>query len=333
LWLRGRYADAVAVGYEALELAQGQRLESHAAQVRTHLGLARVINGDMRGLLDLQRSIRAQQGRGRPIPPIAWGNLAYAYSCLGDERRCFAAINHGDEAANRFESIPQSRWLEAMHVFRLYWTGRWSEALQLIETFVTESANGRPHYMEGPCRLRRGLILLARGQEQAALDESEEVLTLARNSRSSLGMEPALAFRARVLLVTGHAKDATVLVEELLGALAERPTLDPGVGVDLADVLQSLGRTSVALRGTVKVPTRWFTATELALQGDLLAAARLYDRIGAEPEAAYTRLKAARNMPSSKLDPGMEAEMDSAMAFFQTAGASAYLAEARRLRG
>jgi DNA-binding SARP family transcriptional activator/tetratricopeptide (TPR) repeat protein len=331
LWLRGEYARALDTSRAAWEMAEQLNAWDRRAQALSHLGLARAIHGDLGGILDLQRSMRHQLDSGLLVPPSSYGNLAYAYACLGNLRGCFKAIAAGSRAASDFQSVHQRHWLEAERVFQSYWTGAWDEALTLADAFVAGLGRRWRHYMQGPCRIRRGLIRLARGDLEGALEESEVALALVHEAGSALGLEPALAFRARVLYEAGDMAEATALTGPLLAALANRPTLDPGVGVDLAIVLATVGGNEAALASKVAFSSRWSEATTAHLQGDLIGAANRYRRIGAQPEEAFLRLQAADRLLAAGRPGAARDQLQIALPFFLRAGATAYRREAEAL--
>ena len=79
--------------------------------------------------------------------------------------------------------------------------------------------------MERACRLARGRIRLARGDLPAALEDADKQLALARMATDPQVLVPALAFRARVALMTGDRDQAGAYASELLAMLAEQAEL------------------------------------------------------------------------------------------------------------
>jgi hypothetical protein len=88
----------------------------------------------------------------------------------------------------------------------------------------------------------------------------------------------------------------------------------------LGAVLHDLGRgdelVSAAAEMTVRTP--WLEAGVAAASGDFTAAADAFERIGADPEAAYARLRAGE-------------EVERALDYFRSVGATAYIREAEAL--
>ena len=77
-------------------------------------------------------------------------------------------------------------------------------------------------------------------------------------------------------------------------------------------------------------PTRWFEAALLYAAGEFETAADRYAEIGAGPDEAYARLRAAERL-LSKSRGEAEAHLARALAFFDSVGAAAYAAEGAAL--
>ena len=62
-----------------------------------------------------------------------------------------------------------------------------------------------------------------------------------------------------------------------------------------------------------------------------LAAAEIYGEMGTGPEEAYARLRAAENLVREGRRAEADAELERALAFWRTAGATAYVREGEAL--
>jgi tetratricopeptide (TPR) repeat protein len=209
-----------------------------------------------------------------------------------------------------------------------YWTGRWDQAVQIADAELAGAASGARHMMKSPCYLWRGRIRLAKGQVDAALDDSERALELAREAGDRQNLDPALAFAARVLFATGRADEAARLTDELLATLPGRP-LNPDLGIDLTVDLISLDRRTEALDQVLA--SRWLEAAQSFVGGDPKHAADIYAAIGSRPDEAYARLEAARQLMVAGTPIEANTELAIALAFYREAGADADLAEAKQL--
>jgi DNA-binding SARP family transcriptional activator/class 3 adenylate cyclase len=327
LLVADRNADALQVARQGLAMARslGDR-DVEAAALGT-IGAARVNLGDLGGIADLERCIALCEADGSSSV-IAWqGNLAFCFALIGDLRRCFAAREAAWEAAERFGSVLRLRWLELERASEHFWSGRWDQAVRVVDSVASDGEDGAPHYMESECRLWRGRIRLARGQLGEALDDAGRALALARDTGDRLNLDPALAFASRVLLAADQPAEAGKLLDELLATLGAR-LLKPELGADLAIDLVELGRPVEALDDVL--PSPWLDAARALAGGDPGRAARTYAEIGSRPDEAEARLAAARRLLPARPAEG-RVELERAMAFFREVGATASLEQAKEL--
>jgi tetratricopeptide (TPR) repeat protein len=143
---------------------------------------------------------------------------------------------------------------------------------------------------------------------------------------------PALALAARVL-VTADAPRANTLASEVLSEWRARDLASSGSDAellpDLAVVLVALGRQAEfpdAIGGTP-----WRRAAAAYASGDFLGAAEQYASIGALPEEAYARLRGAEVLVQEGRRAEADAELEQALAFCRSVGATAYVREGESL--
>jgi DNA-binding SARP family transcriptional activator len=296
--IEGRVEEAVATGREALAMAERLGLREQAAKAASAIGIARTSRGDAGGLADLERAAAMLERDNSPAAANVLINLAAMRAKLGDLQGCFAAQAAAQLVAERFGSAAELRWLEGERVVERYWTGRWDEALDLADAFVAASQGGDAHYLEPSCRFVRGRIRLARGDLPGALEDSASALAVARRTHDDQILDPALAFRGRVLLEDGRGAEAAALTSELLAGLPGH-VLYPEVGVDLAVLLVATGRPAATLDAAGIPSSPWLEATRAFVAGDHHAAATLYTRIGSTPEAIFVH-GAARSRPRTE---------------------------------
>jgi DNA-binding SARP family transcriptional activator len=327
LLIADRNADAMQVAREGLAMARSLGDRNVEADALGTIGATRVSLGDPGGVADLERCIAMCEAIGSSTV-ISWlGNLAFSHALLGDLRRCFTVREAAWEAAEQFGSARGLRWLELERAAECYWSGRWDQAVRVADLVAPDGEEGAQHYMECLCRLWRGRIRLARGQLAGARADASRALTLARESGDRLNLDPALAFQARVLLVSDQAAEAGKLFDELLAGLGGG-LLKPELGVDLAVALVELGRPVEALDEAL--PSRWLEAARAFAAGDPGRAARVYAEIGSRPDEAAARLAAARRLLPTRPGEG-RVELERAIAFFREAGATASLEQAKEL--
>jgi tetratricopeptide (TPR) repeat protein len=327
-----QHVEAFNVARDMLAMAAtlGLRdIESRALEV---IGAARVHDGDVGGIVDLEHAIAISEELGSPGVTATQLNLAYAFAVLGDLGRSFRVKDAARQSAERFGLPRYLRWIELEATARQYWTGQWDEALRAIDPLVAgwAAAAALPqHYLESACRIRRGRIRLARGQLELALQDSALALELARESGDRQNLDPALAFRGRALVVAGREDEAKARINEFLAGLARGP-IEPEVGIDLPIVLDRLNyRREVLNPG---IPSRWLEAAQTFLDGEPKQAARLYAQIGSRPDEAQARLEAAVRALNLGRRAEAEAELTRACNFFRQVAASAFLREAETIR-
>jgi tetratricopeptide (TPR) repeat protein len=327
LLVADRNTDAMQVAREGLAMARSLGDRDVEVDALGAIGAARVCLGDPGGIHDLERCIAMCEADGSS-GVISWqNNLAYSHALLGELRRCFTVREAGWAAAEHFGSARYLRWLELERAAEHYWSGRWDQAVRVADSVAPDGTDGAQHYMECLCRLWRGRIRLARGQLGGAMEDAGRALALARESGDRLNLDPALAFKARVLLATDQAADAAKLVDELLATLGGG-LLKPELGADLPVGLVALGRPVEALDGAL--PSRWLDAARAFAAGDPARAAKLYAEIGSRPDEATARLAAARRLLQGRPAEG-RVELERAITFFREAGASASLEQAKEL--
>jgi hypothetical protein len=160
------------------------------------------------------------------------------------------------------------------------------------------------------------------------------MLELVKDTRDPQVHANALAVAAFVKLCAGQPEAATALVDELLEHMDWRSPstylyVTPLFGV----VLHALGRPGALERRVAgaRARTPWLEAGVAAAAGDFAGAAEVYQRIGARPDEAYARLKAAGTLLAQGRGGEASAQLERALAFFRAVGATAYEREARAL--
>ena len=335
LMLAGKVEQAIGAGRETLAIADHLDLEDMRARALNHLGTSRVLSGDRGGLADLERAVAIAVQGNLPESVEAYVNLGACLVELGDLARGFARQAEGRQAAERFGITGWLRHLRAEQVLEYYWRGRWDLALRHANEFIAESETSSRHYMESTCRLARGRIRLARGDLPAALEDADKQLAFARVATDPQVLNSALAFRARVDLVTGDRDKAGAYARELLAMLVEQAELHAVAewSADLAAVLVGLGRGSNLreFAASRAASTPWLEAAAAFAGSDFERAADQYAGIGSLPDEAFARLQAAKRLLADGRRAEANAQLQRALAFYRQVQASAYLAEGETL--
>ncbi len=337
LMMAGRYEDGIRTGYEGLEIAEDLGLEDLKAHALNSIGISRITLGDAAGIEDVERALAIALEKNLPEAARAHGNLAEMVSnYLGDLPRAFALRAEGRTLAEKFGLPTMVRFLRSELVVERYWTGLWDDALELADELLSEAEAGWSDYMDSQCLLIKARIRLARG-ESGAFADADQALDAARNVGDPQSLYPALAFRARAEVTAGRVEEASTLADDLLSSWAHTPDamLDSHLQsfVDAAEALRALGRGRelIQVAANAHRQTKWIDAANAFVSGDFLRAAKIYADTGSLPDEAFARLRAAEALIRAGRRPEGDRELQRALAFYRSVGATAYLREGEAL--
>jgi class 3 adenylate cyclase/tetratricopeptide (TPR) repeat protein len=334
--LAGEHDDAIRLGREALAMAEELSMDDLRSHALNNIGVARLGIGDKRGLDDLEQSVEISVAANSAESVRSYGNLASTLTSLGQLERAFAMNLEGRRAAERFGLDDPLRWLTAELAWEPYFEGRWDEALEMLDEQMAYFVQN-PYWMEPPCRWLRGRMRLARGDVVGAQEDAQQGLELARLGKDPQVLWPALSFGARAFYTT-DAKRADGLAREVLdeweaAGFAMAGSESEWLG-DLVVPLPALGRQGEFLEAvaqSTKFPTPWRVAAAAYASGDFLHAAEVYEDIGALPDAAFARLRAAESLVGAGRRTEADAELQRALSFWRSVGATAYVREGEAL--
>jgi predicted ATPase/class 3 adenylate cyclase len=328
----GQEENAIGVAREALEMADRLGLDDLRAQALSNIGFARVACGDAGGIADLEGGLAIAVEVGSTESVRAYRVLGAAEHFLGNLERGFELYEQARLAATRYGDAFNTRWLEAARVVEEYWTGRWDEAVQLAEGFVSKSAGGSRHYLASLCHHVRGEIALARGELEQADEDARAALVIGRAAGDSWLLNPALAFAARVEVASNRVDAAAAHADELLADWNESGSVVGYWMADLAVVLLALGRAAdvLAVAASARHSTRWLDAACAHAEGDPYRAAAVYRAMGSRPDEAASRLAASEQLFAAGDPQAAARELESARAFFAEVGANAAVVDCDR---
>ena len=332
--LAGDGEHAIRVGREALAMAEELGLEELQAHALDNIGLGRLGLGDEGGLADLERSIEIADAINSVESARALGNMASALEDLGELDRSFEMREQARLRCERFGLDDWLLWLRGESAWEPYFAGRWDESLATVDDLIAEFAEYR-FWMEMPCRVLRGRMRLGRGDSAGGLEDGERALELAREAKDPQVLWPSLAFCARALADSAPER-ARALIDEFLSGWEAQEWLSHSESFwsfDAAVALRATKRESVFLEGAAhsKWPTPWRRGAVAFVSGDARAAADIYGDIGAGPEEAYARLRAAERLVGEGRRAEADAELERALAFWRAAAATAYIREGEAL--
>jgi DNA-binding SARP family transcriptional activator/tetratricopeptide (TPR) repeat protein len=315
--MAGEHEEAIRAGDEALALCDELGLDEVRATVLHCVGPSHLDAADPEAALAaFEQGIAVAERIDSHELAHGYGNLAEVLSALGDFPGAFQARRTGLEHAERLGLRWYARWLRIQELQELYYAlGEWDELLARAEKYVQERTILATPAYEFTMRVRA-----ARGDTDGALADSMRMLELSRASGDLQALGPALAAAAFGAFAAGERDESTRLVDELTSILNWRSLWTYFWIAPLAVVLHELGRGDklVQAGNEMTVRTPWLDAGVAAASGDFKGAAAAFDRIGAQPDAAYARLRAGE-------------EIERALDYFRSVGAAAYIREAEAL--
>src|SRR5581483_1922972 len=305
-------------------------LDAIKASVLINVGTARVDLGDHDvGLELLERGTEAARAANVPFEIVrGLGNRASALWWIGRLDRPLALWRQALAESEQYGQTGFSRWFRGVGIGAEVESGEWQGALARAGAFIAEIEGGSPHYLASECYRGRALIRLGRGDEDGAVADAEESLDLARRATDPQARFPGQATAAHVFAELGDRDRAVETVADFLAAVESGQRLGYAVSMlyMLAWVVTETGagpRLADALEHHYQ--TMWARAAAAYSRGDPVAAAEVLGAAGAVAPAAYCRLVAARRGDLEQLEP--------ALAFYRSVGASRYVREGESLLG
>jgi len=177
------------------------------------------------------------------------------------------------------------------------------------------------------------LILLARDEGDLGLADGAESLRLAARAADPQLLLPTQAAAAHISCELGDAERAAALAQDFLSHLEARRWLGHELtGAHfLSWTFTTLGRgdeiAAVLAEQTAPVAQAAFAFAE----GDPVRAAEIFGGIGAVTEEAYTRLAAARMLVAEGRRSEADGQLQRALAFYRSVGATRYVREGESL--
>lgn len=252
-------------------------------------------------------------------------NVEVRTALAGDFTLARRLIVEVRELAQRYGYFDLVRFLDgASGITHPYVMGEWDLCLERANAFVRAVEEGSPHYLAANAYGRRGLISLARGDDEAALVDTARALDLARPVEAPQLLFTVLLDAVRVHFETGDETSAKALFDEALANVRELPQL--GFAVFYAHTIawfgRLFGRDAVVeeIFSRTAVKSRWLDSGRAVLVGDLRTAIEILADIDAPAFEAFFRLRS-----------GTEEDLQSALAFYRRVRATRYVREGEAL--
>jgi class 3 adenylate cyclase/tetratricopeptide (TPR) repeat protein len=334
--LADRNESAIAVGRDALRLAEELGLDDISTRALNNVGAARVAAGDPGGLGDLEQSIGLADKMNSAADLIrGYNNLGTMKVLLGRLEEARADMLEAHRIADHYGHRAFTYWAEGGPLLaRPYQRGAWDEVLVQTDAFLA-SLGGGTHYQAASSHVFRGLVRVARGDSAGAVADADMALELARPVGDPQVTCTGLAVCSFIFMSAGEEARARAVLGETLELVRDLQQLG-WVVVELhalAWVARMLGRARELLDAVAGEPLQspWLLAGRAVAEGDFVRAADILGEMGAPALEAFYRLRAAESF----VEAGRRAEADEqlrpALAFYRSVGATRYVREGEAL--
>jgi class 3 adenylate cyclase len=199
------------------------------------------------------------------------------------------------------------------------------------EAFI-EEAEEAPHYLENANRRVRAMIRFARGDTEGALADAHRAAELGRRARDPQAVFPSLSVLAELLLEEGRVDEARAAAEELAtrAKAGERPGFPPR-GSTVFALVTLIGAQRVLELVADGPATSSKDAAIAIVDGELVVAADIYSLHGDVVSEAATRMRAAEKLLAEGNRRDADAQLQKALAFYRSVGATRYVREGEAL--
>jgi tetratricopeptide (TPR) repeat protein len=334
MMLAADHDESIRVGEEALAMASQLGLDDVRAATLNNVGSSRGAVGDDQGMHQLAEAIQVAREANAPFEVCrALGNLAALYWRRGRLVEAEALWRESQEESERYGQRWFARWDDGVLVNVALQLGRWDEALAGADAFLAEIEAGSPHYLAAQVYANRAELRLARGKVDAAIEDTERSLELARRAKDPQILCQTLADAAHVLRETGDVERAVALAQEVADEIDTRGNIGFGVVAVhvLAWTLTPAGGGAELANALDALPDVWARAGAAYGRGDPAAAADICAEVGATTQEAYARLTAARVLLEERRRAEADEHLHRALAFYRSVGATWYVRQGETL--
>jgi ATP/maltotriose-dependent transcriptional regulator MalT len=210
----GRFAEAIAEGRRALELADRFGDEDTAVRALTAEGMSMCCLGDLEGVSLMEEALdRAKRAGMAREASVACANLGEAYRLSGHLERALAVFADGVAIAEQHELVYRRNCLFVTRSATLLLLDRWDDLVADANVLLSESTFAAHH---------RGLALVAIGRVRARRGDPgiDEVLDEALELLGPIGdpqyLHPVRVARAEAAWLRGDLVRARSEIEPLL---------------------------------------------------------------------------------------------------------------------
>ena len=333
--IAGEVETGLRLATDVMEMAETLELDDIRAHALASIGLAKMYLGDLEGgTRDQQRALEMAVAANAPsVAGAIANNVAVDAFFAFDFRRTCELFDEGLRIAERFGDGSGARWLRAQVGSTGVIIGRWDESLVLLDEFVRECEAGSPHYMEGTARRERARIREARGDLVGALTDWETALARGRIVNDPQEVLTQMSATTAAYEVRGRVDEAHHLARELVD-LSRVNVQDASYALPLDFLLTRCSLEYAAeLREILKDTPfpRWKALSFACLDRDFVRAAELWAEGGSPTWEARLRMRAAEELIETGRRGEAAEQLERAMAFYRSVGATFYVNRAEQL--
>jgi len=331
LALSGQLDHAIAPAEEAVRIANELELDDLLVHALTTRGMITSWLGDAKGgIADTERALEIARAANSPDAARPANNLAEHYMDLGDHRRSDEFREESLRLAERFGNREMVLFASGVLTWTRLRTGDWDSALALAEAVIADAEAGSSHYQETSARLIRGSIRLARGSLDSALVDLRRAADVLRDVKDPqmLGLLGSVAARLWELDLFDESRG---LVREALDVAREHPAFAGNVRMATSYAHEMDVADEVRAGVESDRDGSWKDAALAELDQDFVRAAEIYSQMDAVNWEAFSRLRAAEILIAQGRRADGEAELEKALAFYRTVGATFYIDRGKQL--
>jgi tetratricopeptide (TPR) repeat protein len=259
-----------------------------------------------------------------PLAGIVLNNLSVLAMFRGELVRAEEFIRAARDLAQQLGDRESIRFSHANLLFQLMQSGRWDETLEDADRFIAECETS-PHNMETAARETRAHVRFARGDAEGAFEDWEHGLALARAMGSPERLIPALLDLGHAFALLGRLDEARAYILEGMNVARANPALAALLG-RIAGESDRLGVTLEVDEIISQAPEGPWKDVGLAeLHGEGARAADMFRRMGATAIEADVRIAAAEALLEEGRTAEGLAELEKALTFYRSVGATFFL--------
>ncbi len=315
--------EAIRIGMEALALAEALDLDELRIHALTTIGSAKTLLENT-GEEELERAYELAKAVNSPLAAIVLNNLSVLAMFRGELVRAEEFIRAARDLAQQLGDRESIRFSRANLLHQLMQSGRWDETLEDADRFIAECETS-PHNMETSARQTRAHVRFARGDAEGAFEDWEHGLALARAMGSPERLIPALLDLGHAFALLGRLDEARAYILEGMNVARANPALAALLG-RIAGESDRLGVTAEVDEISSHAPEGpWKDAALAELRGERTRAADMYRRMGAPAIEADVRIAAAEALLEEGRTAEGLAELEKALTFYRSVGATFFL--------